>query len=155
GAAASGNGGLEPLEPFQPLEPLELLELLDRDRPLERLVRIAIVIVIPARAGDDEIPRLLALARAEKTDLVDFGAVGVFGMRVAVHLVGLRVFVQERPLTAGGDGDALGAAAGRRDRVCVRGRPAAVPAASAPAGIVSTASRGRRRRTRAAARPGE
>src|SRR5881394_2804488 len=60
---------------------------LDRDRAMQIQNLRTVVIMEPADARDDEIARFAALARQEKTGLIDLGAVVVFRMGIGGHVV--------------------------------------------------------------------
>src|SRR5688572_32930786 len=77
--------------------------LLNNDRPLERRIGIAVVVVKTAGPCRRKVPRLPALTGLQEAGLVHRRAVGVLRMRVRAHVVGPAVVVDEIDTSADGD----------------------------------------------------
>ena len=71
----------------------------DRDRSLQRLLHIPIVVVIAARAGDVQNPSPSALSWIQESDFVGFPG-SMHRVRVRLHIVRLAVVVDKRHLAA-------------------------------------------------------
>jgi len=70
--------------------------LLNNDCALQRGVGVSIVVVKAARADRRQIASLACLTGLEEPNLIDGGAVRVFGMGIRGHVVDARVVVHER-----------------------------------------------------------
>src|SRR5581483_2436475 len=89
---------------------------LDDDGPPERRVFEMQVIVKAARARRVQVRGLAALAGRQVPDRVEFGAVGMFRMRIAVHLMDDRGVVDECHLGSRLHGQPLRIGASGRER---------------------------------------
>src|SRR5207249_11046667 len=87
---------------YQP--PPSWFSLTDDDRSLQRADAVVQVVVETAAAHRVQIAGFTLLPGQERTDLIDFGTVGVFGMRVGKHLMVDAVVVDEQDARAGADG---------------------------------------------------